>query len=76
MLDLRTYGLKVHYETTSEGEVEWISDELLYKAVRFKMPEFRSFVYGLVKEVERLVYQDLLFDQRRTNTLLVRIEAL
>jgi hypothetical protein len=76
MLDLRTYGLKVHYETTSEGEVEWISDELLYKAVRFKMPEFRSFVHGLVEEVERLVYQDLLFDQQRTNTPPVRIEAL
>lgn len=76
MLDLRTYGLKVHYETTSEGEVEWIGDELLCKAVRFKMPEFRSFVHGLVEEVERLVYQDLLFDERRTNTPPVRIEAL
>ena len=31
---------------------------------------------GLVKEVERLVYQDLLFNQQRTNTPPVRIEAL
>jgi superfamily II DNA helicase RecQ len=76
MLDLRTYGLKVHFETTSEGEVEWIDDELLYKAIRFTMPEFRSFVHGLVNDVERLVYQDLLFDERRTNTPPVRIEAL
>ena len=56
MLDLWTYGLKVYYKITSKGEVEWISDELLYKAVRFKMPEFYSFVYSLIKEVERLVY--------------------
>ena len=56
MLDLRIYGLKEHYETISKGEVEWIDDELLYKAVRFKMPAFRSFVHGLIKEVERLAY--------------------
>ena len=46
----------MHYKTISKGEVEWIGDELLYKAVRFKMPEFRSFIYSLIKEVERLVY--------------------
>jgi hypothetical protein len=40
------------------------------------MPEFCSFAYGLINDVERLVYQDLLFDERRTNTLPVRIEAL
>ena len=76
MLDLRTYGLRVHYETTNEGKVEWIDDELLYKAIRFTMPEFRSFVHGLINDVERLVYQDLLFDERRTNTPPVRIKAL
>jgi hypothetical protein len=32
MLDLRTYGLKIHYNTTSRGHVEWVSqDEMLYK---------------------------------------------
>lgn len=56
MLDLRTYGLKVHFEATIEGEVEWVDDELLYKTIRFTMPEFRSFVHGLVEDVERLVY--------------------
>jgi hypothetical protein len=63
MLDLWTYGLKVHFKTISKGKVEWINDELLYKAIRFIMPEFRSFIYSLVNNVERLVYQDLLFDE-------------
>ncbi|KAF2824584.1 hypothetical protein CC86DRAFT_258254, partial [Ophiobolus disseminans] len=27
MLDLRTYGLKIHYNTTSRGHVEWTGDE-------------------------------------------------
>ena len=76
MLDLRTYGLKVHFESTSEGEVEWINDELLYKAIRFTMPEFRSFVHGLVEDVERLLYRDLLFDEPRANTPPIPIDAL
>jgi hypothetical protein len=36
MLDLRTYGLKVHFNTTARGNVEWMGrDELLYKNVHF-----------------------------------------
>jgi hypothetical protein len=46
----------VHYKIISKGEVEWISNKLLYKAVRFKIPKFYSFIYSLIKEVERLVY--------------------
>jgi hypothetical protein len=38
MLDLRTYGLKIYYNTTSRGHVEWAgSDELLYKGLQFTM---------------------------------------
>jgi hypothetical protein len=34
MLDLRTYGLKIYYNTTSRGYVEWMGgDELLYKGL-------------------------------------------
>ena len=76
MLDLRTYSLRVHFKTTNEGKVEWIDDELLYKAIRFIIPKFRSFVYSLINNIERLVYQDLLFDEWRTNTPPMRIEAL
>jgi hypothetical protein len=27
MLDLRTYGLKIHYNTTTQGHIEWIGQE-------------------------------------------------
>ncbi|PWO19973.1 RNA-binding protein (RRM domain), partial [Pyrenophora tritici-repentis] len=38
MLDLRTYGLKIHYNTTTRGHVEWTNgDELLYKELHFSM---------------------------------------
>ncbi|KAL1641350.1 hypothetical protein SLS61_010138 [Didymella pomorum] len=43
MLDLRTYGLKIHYNTTSRGHVEWAGrDELLYKSLQFSMAQFEQ----------------------------------
>lgn len=56
MLDLRTYGLKIHYNTTLVGHVGWKRyDELLYKDLRFTMSEFRGMVHGLVMETRRLL---------------------
>lgn len=62
MLDLRTYGLKVHYNTTTRGHVEWMGrDELLYKDLHFTMAQFRSMVHGLQAESKRLLTEELLF---------------
>ena len=46
----------MHFEETIKGKVEWIDNKLLYKAIYFIIPKFYSFVYGLIKDVERLVY--------------------
>ncbi|KAG9378476.1 hypothetical protein A1F94_011592 [Pyrenophora tritici-repentis] len=47
MLDLRTYGLKIHYNTTTRGHVEWTNgDELLYKELHFSMAQFRGMQQG------------------------------
>jgi hypothetical protein len=62
MLDLRTYGLKIYYNTTSRGHVEWTGgDELLYKGLQFNMAQFCSIVHGLVSESRRLLMEELLF---------------
>jgi hypothetical protein len=62
MLDLRTYGLKIHYNTTSRGHVEWTGgDKLLYKGLQFNMAQFRSMVHGLATESRRLMMDELLF---------------
>jgi len=38
MLDLRTYGLKIDYDTTSRRHMEWTGgDELLHKGLQFNM---------------------------------------
>ncbi|KIV98356.1 uncharacterized protein PV09_09802 [Verruconis gallopava] len=62
MLDLRTYRLKIHYNTTSSGHVEWCNgDELLYKKAQFNMAQFRGMVHGLVEQMRRIMFDELLF---------------
>ncbi|KAK4983003.1 hypothetical protein LTR50_007471 [Elasticomyces elasticus] len=61
MLDLRTYGLKIHYSTTSRGHVGWKGyDELLYKDLHFNMAQFRGMIHGLVTESRRTLMEGLL----------------
>jgi hypothetical protein len=67
MLDLRTYGLKIHYNTTLRRHVEWTGDELLYKDLHFSMAQFRGMVHGLVTESRRLLIQDLLFSSSKAS---------
>jgi hypothetical protein len=48
MLDLHTYRLKIYYNTTSPGNIEWIGhDKLLYKDLHFSIGQFRSIVHRL-----------------------------
>ncbi len=62
MLDLRTYGLKIHYNTTATGHIGWQGqDELLYKDIQFNMSQFRGMVHGLVAQTRRLLEEELLF---------------
>ena len=67
MLDLRTYGLKIHYNTTSRGHVEWVGrDQLLYKSLQFTIAQFRSMVHGLAVESRRLLIDKLLFSNSKS----------
>jgi hypothetical protein len=47
MLDLQTYGLKIHYNATLRRHVEWTGDKLLYKELHFSMAQFCGMVHGL-----------------------------
>ena len=62
ILDLRTYGLKVHYNSTTPGHVAWINqDQLLYKELNFTIGEFKGFIHGLVGATRQLLHDELLF---------------
>jgi hypothetical protein len=57
MLDLRTYGLSIHYSSTATGHVSWLGqDELLYKEVHFTMGDFRGCIHGLVSSIRQLMH--------------------
>lgn len=61
MLDLRTYGLKIHYNTTVGGNVDWVQgDRIQYKAIEFGMDEFRGFVHKLTDDTKRQLDNGLL----------------
>lgn len=49
LLDLRMYGLKIHYSNTMPGQIGWMGvDTLLYQQLQFSMGDFRGFIHGLV----------------------------
>ncbi|PYH28097.1 putative telomere-associated RecQ helicase, partial [Aspergillus neoniger CBS 115656] len=56
LLDWRTYGLRVHYNTSTPGHIAWLgSDEVLYKDVQFTMGRLRSFLHGLVDTTKSIL---------------------
>jgi hypothetical protein len=57
--------LKIHYNTTARGHVEWIGqDELLYGDLHFSMAQFRGMVHGLASESRRLLTKIYNHDHR------------
>lgn len=61
MLDIRSYGLKVHYSTTAEGYINWIShDELSYQHLTFSLGDLRACVHGLTSATAQILLDELL----------------
>ena len=67
ILDLRAYGMKIAFNTPSEGLVSWNQDQLTYLDIRFNMRAFKGFVHGLVNQAHELLFEDLLFDRAAIN---------
>ena len=45
VLDLRTYGRKIHNNTTAEGSIDWVGDQISWKGrVQFNMDQLREMV--------------------------------
>jgi hypothetical protein len=60
ILSLRTYGMKIYFNTTAQGHIDWHGDTVLYKQLQFSMSEFRGMVHGLVAETRRLLQEKLM----------------
>ena len=64
MLDLRTYGLKIHYNTTAEGCIDWVGEQISWKgSVQFTMQELREMVHKLIRESREILFHDLMLVQ-------------
>ena len=61
MMDLRRYGLKIHYNTPAAGHIGWGNgDELSYKTMRFTIGAFRGFIHGLTASARQLMVNQIL----------------
>jgi len=65
MLNLRSYGMKIVFNTTQDGRMKWNGDLVLYREIQFIMAEFRTWVHGLLHEAQALCVNELLL-QRTT----------
>ena len=67
MLNLRTYELKIQFNTIFENHVNWIENEIMYKQVQFNMSNFREMFHDFVTRIERLLFDELLFNRTKSN---------
>src|SRR5450432_111109 len=51
--DCWTYRMKIRYNTTVEGVMEWEGNQVLYQGIRFNIEQLRGMIYGLVEEARR-----------------------
>ena len=51
--ECRTYGMKIRYNTTAEGVMEWEGNRVLYQGIRFNIEQLQGMVHGLVEETRR-----------------------
>jgi hypothetical protein len=66
MLDLQGYRMKIDFNTTSVGHVNWRDGDMLeYKAVKFNIAEFRGIVRQLQQATCRALLEDLMFASNR-----------
>ena len=65
VFDRRAYGMKIHYTSTAEGNVDWVGNSIRYKQIEFSMDQLRSMVHGLVYETYRALERVLYTNEAR-----------
>jgi hypothetical protein len=65
MLNLRSYEMKIVFNTTQNGRMKWNGDLILYREIQFIMIEFCTWIHGLLHEAQALCVNELLL-QRTT----------
>jgi len=76
MLDLRTYGLKIHYNTTTEGCIDWVGEQIVYKNIQFIMAELRKMVEELTMKSRQMLFEKLMFVENEQDAPMIPWSAL
>lgn len=77
LLDLRTYGLKIHYHATTDGKVSWKDKYTLgYSSITFTMDQFRGMVHELVVAARQALLEDILFAKDRSEVPIIPWDAM
>ena len=77
MLDLRTYGLKIHFNITAEGSIDWVEEQISWKGqVQFTMNQLREMVQGMIQEAWEILFYDLMLVKSETEISVISWSAL
>jgi hypothetical protein len=60
ILRLRTYGMKIQFNSNSEGVIQWVGDTILCGQIQFSMPQLRGMIHGMVAVAHLELHQGLL----------------
>jgi len=52
--------MKIHFNTTADGHIDWQGDLVLYKKIQFTISQFRGMVHRLVAETKRILQEELI----------------
>ncbi|KAK1446545.1 hypothetical protein CMEL01_16820, partial [Colletotrichum melonis] len=57
ILDTRTYGMHIQYNTPTAGVIDWVGERVSYRHVRFTMDQLSDMLHGAVDEARLLLAQ-------------------
>ncbi|KAK1613502.1 hypothetical protein BDP81DRAFT_401244 [Colletotrichum phormii] len=57
ILETRTYGMHIQYNTPADGVIDWVGDRISYRRVRFTMDQLSDMLHGVVDEARLLLAQ-------------------
>ena len=60
MLDLRTYGMKIMFSSTTPGYIDWHGDQIMFKDIQFTMSQFRGMVHQVVHDMRERMLRKVL----------------
>ena len=61
MLNLQTYRLKIHYNTTVKESIDWVEEQISWKSsVQFTMKQLHKMIEELIQESREVLFYDLM----------------